>query len=479
MFRTDPARPRSRLLRTTAFRAALSFAVLFSVLSGSGLAFIHWSTARHVEAQVDARLQLETNVLLQHYRSRALPALVQSVQQRSREDGGRSLFFYLVDGPDRQPVAGLPSRWPQGLEAGHATLSLAEVFPERAADADGADRVRVLATPLGGGYRLLVGRDLNEERQLLRHTLSVAGGVTGALFLLALGASVWFGAGALRRIDAVSRTAHDIMGGEFGRRLPVTGRDDEFDELGRELNAMLDRIQQLMDGLRQVSDNVAHDLRSPLSRLRNRLEITLLEARSGDEYRAVLEQAIQDVDELLKTFNALLSIAQAEAGVSREHAAPVDLAALAEDLADLYGAAAEERGLRLETTIAAGVQVSGNRRLLTQAVANLLENAVKYTPPGGRIHLAVERTGAGARLTVADNGSGIPAAERQRVLERFVRLDSARSTPGNGLGLSLVRAVARLHNAELRLEDNHPGLRVVLAFGAGSPPGIAARADEA
>lgn len=452
--------PRIRLARTTAFRAALVYTIVFTLVSAAGLAVIYWATATHVQAQVDSRLQLETQLLIRQYQLQAVPALVETIRQRSTEEGGRVIFFYLLEGPGRERIAGQPRRWPEALADEFATVPLLEIFPESHSD----DPVRVLATTLPGGYRLLVGRDLNEERSLLDKTLWVAGGVTMALFLTALAGSVWLGRQSIRRIDGVNRAAHQIMGGDMARRLPVTGQGNEFDALAREVNAMLDRIEQLMSSLRQVSDNVAHDLRSPLSRLRNRLEVTLLEARSEDEYRQVLEQTIADADELLKTFNALLSIAQAEAGVSREQAAEVDLAVLAEDMADLYGPVAEEGSLTFTCDIQPCPAVSGNRRLLSQALGNLLDNAIKYTPAGGSVCLSVGVVDGEPTLRVADSGPGIPDDQRERVLERFVRLDSARSTLGNGLGLSLVRAVAALHGARLVLSDNAPGLAVALHF---------------
>ena len=453
-----------RLLRTTAFRSALAYACLYSLLAALGMGFIYWSTASHIQQQVDSRLRLESSVLLGLYRDRALPALTEAIRQRSREDS-QGVFFYLLQSPDHQPLAGHLLRWPSILSSSEpSTVAAQEVFVRRPSELRDNDPVRVLVTPLPGDYKLLVGRDLIQEQRLLEHTLTTIVLSIISIFLLALGASVWLGRRTLQRIDAVSRTAHEIMAGDLSRRLPVTQRDDEFDQLGRELNAMLERIEQLLAGLRQVSDNIAHDLRSPLSRLRNRLEVTLLEARSADEYHRVLEQTVEEADELLKTFNALLSIAQAEAGISRESAAPIALAELLEDLADLYGAAAEEQGLQLQLTLNSHAHIHGNRRLLTQAVANLLENALKYTPTGGQIELTLSQAAQTVCLSVADNGQGIPEHERERVLQRFVRLDNARSTPGNGLGLALVQAVARLHRAQLCLLDNHPGLRVELRF---------------
>lgn len=451
---------RIRLLRTTAFRLSLLYAGLYSLLAAAGLGFIYWSTASYIETQIDARLRLETEVLLNLYRDRALPALIETIRQRSQDDGSQRIFFYRLLTPDNLPD--LPDLPPAPGTRTYATLRLAEVFSSTDTD---SPRVRVLATVLPNGQRLLVGRDLNDEQQLLEHTLGIVLGVSTVIFLLALAGSAYMGYLSLRRIDTIDRTAGEIMAGDFSRRIPITARDDEFDLLGRKLNAMLARIEQLLAGMRQVTDNIAHDLRSPLNRLRSRLDVTLLEARNADEYRTVLTNAVEDVDGLLKTFNALLNIAQAEAGVSRDEWETVDLHALAEDLADLYGVLAEEQGSELQWQAAPGLRVRGNRHLLAQAVGNLLDNAVKYTPPGGHIALNVAAEDNRIVLTVADNGPGIPAAECERVLERFVRLDQARSQPGNGLGLSLVKAVAQLHGAQLLLADNAPGLRVVLRFG--------------
>jgi len=455
-----------RLLRTTAFRAALLYACVFSLLSAIGLGFIYWSTASYMDEQIDARLRLETEVLLNLYQRQSLPALLESIHRRTREDQQR-IYFYALWGSDSRALAGQLSTWPSGLDAQrtYATLQLSDVI--KVNNARGDDLVRVLVTDLPDGYRLLVGRDLHEEQALLAHTLNITLAVVGVIFLLALGGSMLLGQAALQRIDTVNRTAGDIIAGDLSQRIPLSGRDNEFDELGRKLNEMLGRIEQLMAGMRQVTDNVAHDLRKPLSRLRNRLEVTLLEARHEDEYRAVLEQSIVDADELLKTFNALLSIAQAEAGVKRNDWSRFDLRALMEDLADLYGAVAEDKGILFdwqapENTENTDLRLYGNRHLLAQALGNLLDNAVKYTPEGGRIEFSAQAENNTLRVTVADSGPGIPTADRNRVLQRFVRLDSARSQPGNGLGLSLVNAVAKLHKATLELDDNQPGLRVVL-----------------
>ena len=454
-----------RLWRTTAFRTSLYYAVVYSLLSALALGFSYWSTASHVESQIDERLQLETQLLIQRYRDRALPALLETIRQR--DDDRRSIFFYLLLGPDSRHLAGHIPAWPEEMNGTFATLQLQDVFPATRVRSAGGDRVRLLATTLPGNYRLLVGRDLNQEERLLTHTLNVLLLVTGFIFIFTLCGNALLGYHTLRRVDAINRTAGEIMAGDLSRRIAVGGRDDEFDQLGQKLNAMLERIEQLMAGLRQVTDNIAHDLRSPLNRLRNRLEFTLREIRDDEQYRAALQQTIDDADELLKTFNALLSIAQAEAGVQRCEWSPVDLAALTEDLAELYEALAEEQGIRLTYTVSAAATVRGNRQLLAQAISNLLDNAVKYTPSGGQITLTLDRIAGASVITVADSGPGIPADQYQQVLKRFVRLDSARTTPGNGLGLSLVNAVAKLHGAVLTLSDNQPGLKVAIHFSSG------------
>lgn len=453
---------RIRLFRTTAFRLSLLYACLYSLVAAAGLGFIYWSTASHIETQVDARLQLETGVLLDQYRDQALPALAEAIRQRNRDDGQRKIFFYRLLGTT---LAELPSalRAPDQPRV-FANLRLREVFPLNQPRYGGDEPVRVLATYLPNGQVLVVGRDLNDERQLLDHTLSVVVGVTMLTFCLVILGSATQGYQTLRRIDAVSRTAGEIIAGDLARRIPITARDDEFDLLGRNLNAMLARIEELLVGMRQVTDNIAHDLRSPLNRLRNRLEVTLLEARGAEEYRTVLAQTIADADALLNTFNALLNIAQIEAGACRNEWTELDLGALTGELAELYEAVAEEGGITWRYSTEPAIHIQGDRQLLAQAVSNLLDNAVKYTPAGGRIELTVSRIDQRPTLSVADTGPGIPAEARERVLERFVRLDNARSQPGNGLGLSLVKAVAKLHRAKLVLEDNQPGLRVSLRF---------------
>jgi signal transduction histidine kinase len=268
----------------------------------------------------------------------------------------------------------------------------------------------------------------------------------------------------LARLDSINRTSGEIMAGDLSRRVPIGEAHDEFDALAENLNAMLERIERLMKGVREVTDSVAHDLRTPLNRLRNRLEATLrhLDPASAETFE--IEAAVSETDSLITTFNALLLIAEADAGVTRGEMAAIDLASIAADMAELYAPLAEEKDVSLDITPSGSTMIDGNRSLISQALANLVDNAIKYTPAGGKVTVTASGTPLGIELRVADTGPGIPPAERARVVERFVRLEASRNSPGTGLGLSLVAAVARLHDAKFLLEDNQPGLRAIIRF---------------
>ncbi|MGI9301249.1 MAG: ATP-binding protein [Gammaproteobacteria bacterium] len=452
----------ARIFHTSVFRLSLLYAALFSLVAGIALSFIYWSMASRFEEQTDARLTLETDVLLNEYRRQRLPAFSRSLQQRNREDGRSQIFFYQLIAPEARGFANPLRLLRREPNRTYLTLRLGDLV--EAGGQRARDPVRVLVTDLRGGYRLAVGRDLADQQALLRHTFWVIVAAITAILVLALTGGALMGYRVVQRIDDVRNTAGEIIDGDLSKRMPVDTGQDEFDQLNRRLNAMLDRIEQLMRGMRGVSDNIAHDLRNPLNRLRNRLEVTLLEARDESDYRAVLEEATGDVDDLIKTFNALLSIAQAEAGVRRAEWSSVDLGEMAEDMVDLYSAAAEEKNIRLSLAGGGRQRIQGNRHVLAQALSNLLDNAIKYTPAGGAVELSTTQLDGKPAVIVCDSGPGIPAQDRDHALQRFVRLDASRSTPGNGLGLSLVNAVARLHEASLVLEDNQPGLRVVLRF---------------
>ncbi|MDB5621663.1 MAG: hypothetical protein JWR39_226, partial [Devosia sp.] len=329
----------------------------------------------------------------------------------------------------------------------------------------------VRSVELGNGLRLVVGRDVVERRGYSAIIVqSFLVGVLG-IILFSVVAGGMTARRVLRRIDAIRDTSTKIMSGNLSERVPITRRNDEFDGLATNLNAMLDRIEQLLQGLKEVTDNVAHDLKTPLTRLRNQAESALREGASDTTRQQALETTITESDRLIRTFNALLMIARAEAGAPSGAFSRVDVSAVVADLAELYGPVAEDEGIVVETAIAPGVHLQANRELIGQAMVNLLENAVKYAKPEpggqvGRITISLREENGRVLVEVADNGPGIPEQDRIRVIERFVRLEESRSEPGSGLGLSLVDAVARLHGGSFRLADNAPGARAIIELPA-------------
>lgn len=454
----------TRLLQSQIFRLALIYLCLFSAAVLGLLAFIYWSTTDSVSRQIDKTIDAEIRGLAEQYRQRGTSGLVEILRRRAATaDATRGL--YLLTDSRFTPLAGNLSRWPDVEPDGEGWITFPLEFPE--AEGGGINFGRARIFRLSGDLHLLVGHDIRERTRvaaLIRETL--IWGIAAIIALTLIG-GLLMSRSLLRRIDAINRTSEDIMAGDLSRRVPVTGRGDEFDQLAGNLNAMLDRIERLLAGMKEVSDNIAHDLRSPLTRLRSRLEVTLMEQPELEQpgapaYRSAIEQTIAEADGLLKTFNALLSIAQAESGAPRQAFEAVDLAALLDDVVELYEPLAEEQGLRLDVAERAAASLKGDRHLLFQGLVNLLDNAVKFSPEQGRIAVSLTREGAQAVLAVCDEGPGIPEEARARVRDRFVRLESSRSTPGSGLGLSLVAAVARLHDGELRLEDNEPGLRAAL-----------------
>lgn len=446
------------LINTSAFRLAAIYFTLFATSVLALLTFIYFSTADFVEAQAEETIDAEIRGLAEQYREHGLAGLVEIIDQRiaaaQRTPSRVDDTLYLITDPMLHKLGGNLQTWPEAVERGNGWVS----FPVTA-DIEGnleTDAARASVIVLPGNFHLLVGRNLRDAR-LFRQRITTTLG-WAALITLALGVvgGLLMTRNMLRKVDAVNRTSTRIIHGDLSQRVPVSGTNDEFDQLAQNLNAMLDQIERLMAGMRQVTDNIAHDLRTPLARLRARLEVTLIENPDQARYADVLRDTINEADRLLGTFNALLSIAEAEAGSRRHGLEPVDLAEIARDVAELYEPVADEAGLGFQLAAADKVLVRGDRHLLSQAIANLLDNALKYTPAGA-VALRVT-TGAGkARVEVADTGPGVPADRRSAVFDRFVRLEGSRSTPGNGLGLSLVRAVAKLHDGTVWLEDTQPG----------------------
>jgi signal transduction histidine kinase len=466
--RLEPqARPRlrsglGRLVRTHAFRLATLYFLVFAASVLGVLLFVYWTSADFVERQTEATLDAEVAGLSEQYAQRGLSGLVQIVAARSAGNRGDATLYLITD-PDGRPLAGNLVGWPANAPRHAGWFSFAVTWK-----GDGRREVHPALGTLfliPGGYRLLVGRDISDAdafRDRIKLTLLWSGLVALALGLLG---GVTMSRKLLRRVELVNRTSERVMAGNLADRVPLEGTGDEFDQLAANLNSMLDTIERLMAAMREVTDDVAHDLKTPLSRLRARLELAFFGPPDAMVQKEAIRAAIEEADRLLGTFNALLSIADAESDMRRGQIGPLDLCEIAEEAAELYEPVAEEKGFTLSLAAEPGAVIRGDRHLLTQALANLLDNALKYAG-GGAIDVRVRRHDNRVFLEVADRGPGIPEADRETVLDRFVRLEPSRSTPGNGLGLSLVKAVARRHEGRVTLADNHPGLRVQLDFPA-------------
>ncbi len=443
-------------LRTTAFRVTLLHLALtlLGTATLSGVAW--WATIGFAERRLAADVQQDTDVLLRAARLGGIASAALSVEARVAADR-TGTEYYLLAAPDGARAAGNLARAPRA--PGWSTLRL-EGGPGPGSEA------LALGTRLPDGAFLVAARDLAPVRDLEARLLGAAGWVRGAAPLLGLAGGALMGRGVARRAATMEAALAAVDAGDIGRGLPARAGGDEFDRLAGRINATLDRLQELMATVRQVTDDVAHDLRTPLSRLRQRLEAA---GRGADAERSIAG-AIEECDRMLGLFEALLRIAQVEGGGPRAAFARFDLSAVAQAVAEVYSPAAEERHQRLDARIAPGVPAWGDRELVTQMLANLVENAVRHGREGGRVEVALERApGGGAVVTVADDGAGVPPAERERVFRRFHRLDAARSSPGTGLGLALVRAVADLHGAAVELSDNAPGLRVAVSVPAPPP----------
>ena len=464
-----------KLFRTTAFKLSLAYLVAFAIGASLVLGGVAWSVNSLLNAQIGQTVEAEITGLAEQYETGGIRHLVDVIERRTRQPGSS---LYLVTNYAGQSLAGNVATLPSGV-LDHPGLVETPYQRQNDASPNHLALARIFLLP--GGFRLLVGRDL-EERENLRSVM-IHALFTSLIWLVLIGllGGLFFALRVLRRVDAMNATAQTIMSGDLSGRLPMAGTGDELDRLAQNLNAMLERIGELMAGLREVSDNIAHDLRTPLTRLRNRAEHALRSAETPGDYRDALDRIIGEADGLIDVFNALLMIARAEAGTGREGMVECDAAAAMRDVVELYEPVAEEAHVRLDVSIEPSLIVHANRELLGQALANLLDNALKYgvdaslfqagqgTSERREVSIAAKRVGASVELTVADHGPGLSPEDRGRVLERFTRLEDARSRPGSGLGLSLAAAIARLHGGRIRLDGNDPGLRVTLALPAARP----------
>ncbi|MGU3492768.1 ATP-binding protein [Xanthobacteraceae bacterium A53D] len=450
----------ARLVRTTGFKLLAVYLVVFAVFAISMISYVAWHTRQLIESQVADNVEREVRFLAEQYRIGGIQRLVFVIDRRTRRPGSA---IYLLSNFTGEVMASNVSELPIGLLDHAGTRVTTYRRTDEAGTKENLAFVEVFMLP--GGYRLLVGRDIEDRDTLRQLVVRPAQGALVVILFLGLAGGIFVTRRVLKRIDAMTATSERIMAGDLSGRLSVDGSGDEFDRLAVSLNVMLDRIEALMAGLKEVSDNIAHDLKTPLTRLRNRAEEALRGARGEDDWRHALETTIEESEGLIRTFDALLMIARAEAGQARASMVDLDLAQICENVAELYEPLADEQGLDLVTEIAP-VEIHGMRELLAQALSNLIDNAIKYGRPSdgarGKITVSLRRDGNFAVLDVTDSGPGIPEADRERVTERFVRLEASRSRPGSGLGLSLVAAVARLHGGQLAFTHAEPGLRASL-----------------
>jgi hypothetical protein len=463
-----------KLFRTTAFKLTLVYLTVFALFAAFLLSYFAFNTRRLVTDQIVQTVDAEIRGLVATHRQAGLRRLILAVEARSRQPGSN---LYLLTNPSGEGLAGNVGSLAAGvIDTPGWTETVYRRLDEAEASQDGGEHqalVRIVQLP--GGLRLLVGRDLEERERV--YDIVIAAGRWSAVMVVVLGlvGGFFVARRVLKRVDAMTETTKTIMQGDLAGRLPVAGTGDELDRLAGNLNTMLERIEALMHGLKEVSDNIAHDLKTPLTRLRNRAEEALRTAKSDAQYRAALEATIEESDALIRTFNALLQIARAESGQARDDMNDFDAAEIARGVGELYEPLADDKGIALTVDAPTRAPVHGNRELVSQALANLVDNAIKYAAPDrvaangipSEIVVRAREEGDKILLTVADGGPGIPEADRGRVVERFVRLEQSRSQPGSGLGLSLASAVARLHGGELKLEDNQPGLRSVITLPRG------------
>jgi len=468
----------SKLFKTTTFRLSMSYFALFATAAALAIGYIYWNTNVLFSRQLEQTIQAEIQGLAEQYRQGGLKLLTATIAERSQSPGNS--LYLVTDRQGRRVAGNLKSVSRQLWD----TVGRVEFAYRRPVDGGNESRLAFASVfRLPEGYRLIVGRDI-EDRRLFSEIVKSAMFWGFSFMALVSVIGGWLvSRNLLSRIDMVTATSRTIMGGDLSERIPLTGSNDELDRLSKNLNEMLDRIEQLMLGLKEVSDNIAHDLKTPLNRMRNRVETALRNAddsKTGNNniYRRTLEQTIDDADELIRTFNSLLSIARLEAGAAGDFVEVINTANVVQSVIELYEPVAEEYYLEIKHHFVDYPLITADRQLIGQAVANLIDNAIKYSGSKSdrlvsadspdnfrsRIDIGVRTSNDIVEISVSDRGPGIPVEERQRVLKRFVRLEKSRSQTGSGLGLSLVAAVARLYGGTFRLEDNKPGLRAVLSF---------------
>jgi signal transduction histidine kinase len=451
----------AKTLRSSTLKLALACIGIFGTVVLALFGYVYWATSSFVLGRSDRAIVVE-HAILQKANDNAghdglIAAIVRRIADQSFEGG-----YYLLADPSFTPVAGNLKVWPSALKGIDGWDNFRA--PEGKPDTAGRPLLRAIFETLPDGYHLLVGKDIDDLYQFAAKINMALVWSILLIFVLAGTAGVSVTRRTVGRIEAINATTRTIMERGLGTRIRLRGTQDEWDQLAENLNLMLDRIEALMGEVKQVSDNVAHDLRTPLSRIRGRLEKAYNRKRDDDYDQSLIGDTLADLDGVLRMFASLTRISQIEANDRTAAFRTVNLSEIASEVAELFDAAAEEKGGHLNVVGDQRVLIAGDRDLLFDAVANLVDNAIKHGRKAGQVTVAVTQSDGGAIVLVADNGPGIPTDQFEHVFRRFYRLEQSRGTPGNGLGLSLVAAVARLHGARVEMEDNTPGLKFRLCF---------------
>ncbi len=456
----------NRLFKTTAFRLSAIYLVVIMIASGAIGLYMGWKTNTLITQQLVETITAEVKGLAEQYREGGSKKLAQTIAQRSRRPGPSLYYFGSQSG---RKIAGSLNRVPTELRNGTRGAQFSYIWQQ--------DEKRETRNAVGipfrveGGLVLIVGRDIEDQLNFIYAARKIFFISLGLIAAFGLGTGLWVSQNLLNRINTITDTSKSIMAGDLSERITLKGTDDELDRLSANLNNMLAKIETLMIGLREVSDNIAHDLKTPINRIRIKAEEALLDPAGEEAHKTALQGTIEEADNLIKTFNALLKIARLEAGADHEQTISVNLSNVISEVAELYEPLIDEEGMELKLSIEEKVLILADRQLISQAMTNLVDNAIKYgsirtLSPGQSniVELSVKHIDDKAVIIVADNGDGISRADRARVLSRFVRLEDSRSKPGSGLGLSMVSAIVKAYKGTIQLEENNPGLKAILEF---------------
>lgn len=453
----------AKTLRSSTFKRALIFIAVFGAIVFALFGYVYFSTASYFINRLDRAIETDRAVLISAYETAGRDGLIAAIKEFVADKRFEDSVVLLAD-PSFAPVSGNLARWPPPLvdRAGQRSFEA-----ERRPDTADRTSLRAAFETLPDGYHLLVGKDVSELDQVARRIYLALALVSSLILVIGVAVALTLTRRTVGRIESINATSRGIMQSGLGERVPLRGSRDEWDQLAENLNSMFDRIELLMEEVKQATDNVAHDLRTPLTRMRGRLEQAYAGARESGSDQLLIADTMTDLDDVLRMFSSLIRISQIETASRAAAFRAADLVEIAESVVELFDATAENKNVRVKVTGDRPVHITGDRDLLFDAVANLVDNAIKHGRESGQVAVELNQSDSGAMISVSDDGPGIPADEHQRVFRRFYRLERSRRTPGNGLGLSLVAAVARVHHARVKLFDNAPGLKVELQFPAG------------